>query len=134
MIYVPAAEVDIPRRACSIMAPSPPVEGQTSGSNPTSGTPKKQPWRTIYPCVLEALNADTSFTVQRPRGNIPKHWNNVERGILSTTQETALAKLIEQKFGGKVWYDRSDGDGEPDEEPCESCGNLPCTCSVFEGG
>ncbi|KAK7959517.1 uncharacterized protein PG986_004371 [Apiospora aurea] len=107
----------------------------------TSGPDKKQPWRAIYPCLQKALAVTGAPSVQLPATNVASSWHYLERGLLPRPQEDLLGKMIQEKFDGKPWYE-SEKDPKPDPKPkpkpeperCESCGNSPCTCSVFEGG
>lgn len=110
------------------MAEIPSTRTLPEASTRSAESEKKQPWRVIYPCIAAAVLTDGSSAIKKPTQSVAREWNHLERGLLPLQQENSLAKLIEEKFQGQVWYKGA----RPGR--CSNCGNYPCVCQVFEGG
>jgi len=87
--------------------------------------PPIQPWRALLPLLDAAIRAPGD----RPAGVGRTVDQKRERGILPDEQVDVFARLMKETYGDKPWYDYNQDDGG-----CSTCGNSPCTCSVFEGG
>lgn len=104
---------------------------------------REQPWRTLYNKLgipVPDLGCHTSFPSSGQEQKlelqdnrfITKKWFDLERGDLVDDKVAALAVRVAEVFQQEPWYTSQNGGGHKGK--CESCGNSPCTCAVFEGG
>lgn len=104
---------------------------------------REQPWRTLYnklgiPVPALGCHISSSSPGQEQRLQLEdnrfiiKKWFDMERGDLVDEKVAALAVRMAEVFQHQPWYTSQNGEGRKNK--CESCGNSPCTCAVFEGG
>lgn len=101
---------------------------------------KAQPWRELYDKlnipVPGELGSRAPVTDLAGGGDVlhdgrflSKRWFSLEHRDLGQEKVDALAARVTGVFQGQSWYEPMNR-----AKRCKSCGNDPCTCSVFEGG